>query len=374
MSWIRKLELVTVVVAACLLCNSVTQAKRPPAQAAYTIIPFMPPDANSVKSGVSDLNEVGHVVGFVTKPDGATCGLHLDLNTGDYTLLNGGTNSSAADVNNLNQIVGRDGDLAAFWSGPSTDPIPLLPLFGDVRSAAGAINDAGMVIGASYDAEGSFRSVIWRVTIGADEVPQVSDPWLLEPPGDGIEWEIYDVNELIDGTAQAVGSSYDDGELRAVIWTVSLNDDETLTIGTPVSLGTLGLDDPSWSLGTGINDFGDVCGRSDDYPCFSLGGDLLQPLAVPRDMYQGHPLAINNLGEIVGWVWFYGKRQLIVFGNYRAYLWRNGKAIDLNNEISGESGWDNLDWANCVNDAGVIGGFGRFDVQHRGFLLIPNNP
>ncbi len=48
--------------------------------------------------------------------------------------------------------------------------------------------------------------------------------------------------------------------------------------------------------------------------------------------------------------------------------------IDLGKQIASNSGWDKLEWATTINNAGVIGGWGRFDVQHRGFLLIPNEP
>jgi hypothetical protein len=55
-------------------------------------------------------------------------------------------------------------------------------------------------------------------------------------------------------------------------------------------------------------------------------------------------------------------------------LWKKGEMIDLETQIDPESGWDRLWGAYQINDAGIIAGRGRFDVESRGFLLIPNNP
>jgi hypothetical protein len=55
-------------------------------------------------------------------------------------------------------------------------------------------------------------------------------------------------------------------------------------------------------------------------------------------------------------------------------LWKNGEMIDLLTQIDRDSGWDRLWSATTINDAGIIGGRGRFDVDSRGFLLIPNSP
>ena len=58
-------------------------------------------------------------------------------------------------------------------------------------------------------------------------------------------------------------------------------------------------------------------------------------------------------------------------GNFHAYLWQDGDAVDLERRVD-LGGWDRLSGANVINDAGVIAGWGRFDVDSRAYILIPN--
>ena len=37
-----------------------------------------------------------------------------------------------------------------------------------------------------------------------------------------------------------------------------------------------------------------------------------------------------------------------------------------------DSGWERLSTAWRINNGGIIGGAGVFDVDHRGFIMIPN--
>lgn len=340
-------------------------------EASYSIIPFMPDGSDSVESVVSDLNERGQAVGWIREPDATTRGLHLDISSGKYTLLSGRKSTSAGGVNNLNQIAGSDRGLGAFWAAPTEDPVTLSPLPGHVQSSASRINDAGIVIGDSQD--DSFSPsvpVVWRVTVDHKGVPQVAGPWPLESLPGATNSRGVGLNEVSNGTAQVVGWSVDSME-RAALWTVSLNEDDgTLTTGPPASLGTLGMIHFSWSFGTDINDSGVVCGISDYLPFYTTADSPLQPLFAPLQIHRGHPESINEAGETVGWVDVYGENQAI-FIDLRACLWRNCEAIELKKEIDANSGWHDLNTANCINDDGIIGGTGIFDVERRGFLLIP---
>ena len=97
-----------------------------------------------------------------------------------------------------------------------------------------------------------------------------------------------------------------------------------------------------------------------------------QPLPVPRGTVSGRAHAINNLGEIVGWLDIVPKNYA---GFYPyAYLWKDGAMVNLEKQIDDDSGWDRLWYAYVINDGGVIAGVGRCDVDSRGFLLIPNSP
>ena len=76
------------------------------------------------------------------------------------------------------------------------------------------------------------------------------------------------------------------------------------------------------------------------------------------DLGPGEAKAINGLGQIVG------------LNGVSATLWKNGQAIDLNTQISSNSGW-NLKTATGVNDHGQIVGAGIRGGSLRAFLLTP---
>jgi hypothetical protein len=103
----RKTLTVVVAVTACLFCCTASEAKKPPkppggGPPAYTIIPFSPPGVASTASMVHDFNDLGCAVGGAVV-GGSTLPLHLDVETGDYTVMQG---TAAIGDNNLNQIVG----------------------------------------------------------------------------------------------------------------------------------------------------------------------------------------------------------------------------------------------------------------------------
>ena len=372
-----------IAVAIGLVCFSHAQAKKPPKppdddeSAAYTIVPFLPTELQSVSSQVTDLNETGQAVGFapLDNSPGGYRAVHLDMTAGEYTLLQDG--SHASGVNNRNQIVGAvllesGSRTAAFWSEPQAAPdlLPLLP--GDQEGFAFALNDDGVIVGDSGN-----RGVVWRVFVDENgDVSFVDGPLPLPPlDGDTGAWGL-DVNELVDGSFQVSGHSRgEEGPYEAVVWTIEVNAYGTLVQPlAPVSVGTLGLSDPSGSQASAINLVGDVCGASDGMPYVAPAAETAQPLPVPRNTHSGTAFDINNLGEIVGRLTLL-LRGGVVDAPY-AYLWKDGEMINLEKDrmIDGDGGWDRLWSANVINDAGIIAGIGRFDVESRGFLLIPNEP
>jgi len=138
-----------------------------------------------------------------------------------------------------------------------------------------------------------------------------------------------------------------------------------------MGLGTLGIYDPSSSHGSAINVFGDVCGFSDGMPYVAPAGQTAQPLPVTRNAYRGHAFDINDVGEIVG------RLEVEIKGwhyTLQAYVWKDGDVINLQTQIDRKSGWGTLWHAAHINNAGVIAGQGYFDVDSRGFLLIPTQP
>jgi hypothetical protein len=373
-----------------LFCSSGAPAKKPDkppgddSGAGYTILPFLTPDIplnfESVGSSVGDLNDVGHAVGaeyFEEElPEGSfqtvRWALHLDMATWTYTRLQ--DCHTPAGVNNNNQIVGRrSSGVPAFWQSPGHTPVDLPLLSGDTQGQALAINDEGIIVGSSRDDEWSGTGVLWRVLFDDNgDVSFVDGPLPLTPlEGDAGAWGS-DLNELIGGSFQVSGISRGEvGPPEAVVWTIGLNPDGTLAApGPPVSLGTLGLSDPSNSYGNAINVLGDACGSSDGMPYVAPAGQTAQPLQVTRTTYRGQARDINDVGEIVGYLTILLKGGSHITDD--AYLWKDGDVIDLETQIDRKSGWGTLWSANHINNAGVIAGQGNFDVQQRGFLLIPN--
>lgn len=384
-TWTTSGTLATTIAAVLLGCTFV-QAAPPPGKggggggggegsAAYTIVRFAPPDSSSTSSSVEDINEQGHAVGAAEVEGGGSEAVHLDLATGVYTSLQDGFR--AEGVNNLNQIVGNtkvaDFSLALFWSGPSAEPAVLLPLAGDVTSYALAVNDAGIVIGSSYDGVSMtpdgvalVRGVVWRVAVDADETVHVDGPVELPPQFAGAVTGAHDINEVVGGAAQIVG----DSGYQAVVWTIELDSDGAIVAPeAPVPVGTL--------EGRGINNFAEACGRMESdsvawgVPFVAFADQDAQPLPVPRGTVFGIANSINDTEEIVGSLRVLQKGSQTGYGKEYAYLWKDGNSIDLNKQIPAKSGWD-LKWAEVISNGGIIGGWGQFDVYSRGFLLIAN--
>ncbi len=341
--------------------------------APYTIIPFLPPDFETVSSGVSDLNEVGQAVGTaeIYNGLGGLRAVHLDVISGVYTELSDG--SVARGVNNLNQTVGyvelpaETLDLlvtvALFWSSPSADPVELSPLPGDVDSYAYAINDAGIVVGSSVGSSNE-QGVAWRVIVDAGGIVHVSDPVALPALADAAYWSAGDVGETVDGAAVALGGVTIDSIREAALWLLELDPvDGTIVVNeSPVGLGP-------YSSGFATNTYGDVCGQYYALPFVALAGQGIQPLPLPRNTQWGRAMDVNNAGQVVGILDIYSNIRNGP-GNFHAYLWTDGEMIDLEKQVD-LGGWDRLSGANVINDVGVIAGWGRFDMDSRGFLLIP---
>jgi hypothetical protein len=362
------------------LCAAPLSAAKPaPTTAAYTIIPFRPPDIASESSHPVEINETGQVVGFIELSGGGYLGIHFDLTSGVYTELVG--SNVASGINNHNEIVGsvwigENVERAAYWAGPSAEPVILPPISEEDQSVANAINDDGFIVGYSRH-PGAERGVVWRVTFDSEESPVVEGPRELPPlPGHSVTWGM-GINNPSAGPILVTGSSVGVGidSRMATVWTVGLTTEgELADPGPAYGLGTLQRLETSYSSADAINDFGDVCGDSDLRPFLSRAGQPMQPLVVPKDTQYSRATDINNVGEIVGMLDVYKTTGYVAGpGNYRAHLWRDGKTIDLNTQIPSRSGWGRLWAARTINDAGIIGGGGRYDVERRGFLLIPNS-
>jgi probable HAF family extracellular repeat protein len=376
-----------IAVAVGVVCDSTALATKPPKPVtpAYTIVPFVSPfpptGYSSAGSIVLDLNDCGQAVGCEDYRDANSQtvrqALHLDIATGIYTLLP--DDCFAGGVNNLNEIVGvrtlSDGrNIGMFLKSLDALPVDLLPLAasGHTQCEPLAINDAGVVVGYSRNDDGSSASgVVWIVKVEGDAV-SVHGPWALPPLAGDARGCAEDLNEVMDGSCQATGESFGatDESYEAVVWTVTVAG-TTATSGPAVSL----VENHARSVGSGINCFGDACGLvaagSKSMPFLTPAGQAANLLPVPRNTQYGHALDINNFGEVVGYL------VIVIKGGWGeghyAYLWKDGGMFDLNNLIGRDSGWAHLWGARLINDAGIIAGWGYYQIeQHRGFFLIPN--
>jgi probable HAF family extracellular repeat protein len=226
-------------------------------------------------------------------------------------------------------------------------------------SAARAVNDHGVVVGTRFEKQGvPERAVVWRAG-------QLIDLGTLGGHAGryGTDSIAYAVNNK--GTVVG-GAAVPEGGLHAFRWNG----------GELTDLGTLGGTTES-TYATGINDAGDVVGVSQNtaaqvHAALWRNGTV-QDLGTLGGTYSG-ATAINESGQVVG------GSQIATNANYdnRAFLWQNGRMVDLNTRVPGLPAGVTLYSASAVNDAGAIAGFacpydcdaGGFYDRHA-FLLVP---
>lgn len=359
------------------------QAKKPdnpggggPGGSAYEIIPFAPFGLTSTKSFVGDLNGMGTMaVGGAELPSGQWRAAHLDIASGVYTTFGEGVDDLSG-INNHNQMIGRAGGIAAFWDGLSATPVALPPLAGDAAARAIAINDAGIIIGESGTEEDIAQpdqgvGVVWRVTKDDQNLIIVDGPLAL--PTTVQSTLPHAINELSGGQAQIVGEQF--GLSEGALWTVEVGPTgQLLPLSPPQEIGTLNLESPSWSIAYGINDDRDVVGASDGRPFQLTAGATMEELSMPRKALHGAAVDVNNADEIVGRINLLPKRATpnLGWGFDHAAIWQDGEPTLLETLIDPQSGWETLTIADDITDNGVITGYGQYEVQFRGFLLIPS--
>jgi len=135
------------------------------------------------ESAAWDINNRGQVIGTVY----GYPGYYFLWENGIVTDLG----FDAYGINNAGQVVGGLAGHAALWEDGTIIDLGTL---GGHRSVAFAINDAGQVVGFSYDAYGNIRAFSWDSTHGMTDL------------GPGYAWAINDAS-------QVVGEIYPPGDL-----------------------------------------------------------------------------------------------------------------------------------------------------------------
>jgi len=137
-----------------------------------------------------------------------------------------------------------------------------------------------------------------------------------------------------------------------------------------LSSGALTLLGPANRTGvaTNVNDVGQVVGSLSTGPATNLTHAFLYSSGVMTDLgtlggATSDARGINQSGDVVG-------TAQNGAGQPRAFLWRNGRMIDLNSTLVNVSGWV-LESAAAISDGGQIVGYGTFQGKRRAFLLTP---
>lgn len=209
----------------------------------------------------------------------------------------------------------------------------LLGYVGGYRSYAVAINSYGQIAGWSTVGE-DWRVV--HVVKWEDGVIEDLDPGGIQSSG----------ASAINGSGAVAGVVVPDvGPLQGAVWFQGKRQDL-----------------PMFNVG-GINDAGQVVGANEG-PVLWDPVEGLQELGSLGHVPSGDALAINNLGQVVGW-------SYTDDGDLHGFIWQQGVMTDLNLLIPPDSGWS-IKTANAINDAGEIAGIGFKDgVQSsRACLLL----
>jgi probable HAF family extracellular repeat protein len=137
-----------------------------------------------------------------------------------------------------------------------------------------------------------------------------------------------------------------------------------LTGGTVTLLGA----SERTGLATGVNSALQVVGALSTGPGTNVMHAFLYSGGVTTDLgtlggATSEARGIDENGDVVG-------SAQNAAGQPRAFLWRNGRMIDLNSALVGAPGWV-LESAAGILDTGQIVGYGTFQGKRRAFLLTP---
>ena len=132
-------------------------------------------------------------------------------------------------------------------------------------------------------------------------------------------------------------------------------------------LGTLGGTDSS---AYGINASGQIVGYAgtDSFAAtthpFLYANGVMTDLGALGDNCHTRATGINASGQIVG----YFIKECHVMSATGAFLYSDGKMVDLNSLLPANSGWTQLA-ANAINDYSQMVGYGTIDGQTHAFLM-----
>ena len=310
-------------------------------------------DLSGRGSWAYDVNDTGQVVGGSPLGGGNNHAFRWQQSGGMQDLGTlGGPSSYAFEINSSGQAVGYaccapDTYLshAVLWGSGGIVDLGDLDLQWPAISAAYGINDAGQVVGGSYDASANFHAFLWQNgsmqdlgTLGGD----------------------YSSAEAINETGQVVGTArLADATPHAFLW----------QNGSMQDLGALTWDQ---SIAYDINDKGQVVGAlqtGQNSHAFVWANGQMRDLnnLIPSD--SGWVLqearAINHKGKIAGFGTFNGQTRAFLL-TPRAYHWTNPSGgawhLTTNWDPQGDPG---------AGDTVVFALSGQYSIDASTMLLSP---
>ncbi len=300
----------------------------------------------------------------------------------------GGANSVALDLNEWGQVVGEaetntpdpNGEdfcgfrtngftssgscLPFFWQFPRMTALPTL---GGHNGWANVINDRGEAVGTAENTTPDpncqppqvfqFKPVTWK------------NGHIHELPTFG--GDLDGVAEAVNDNGDVVGSSGDCGPFSVNLTYLLARHALLWQNGRVTDLGNLGGD--FGNIAFFVNNHGQVVGSSDlagdetGHAFLWTRGTGIQDLGtLPGDVFST-AIGMNDASEIVG-------VSLDASYNLRAFLWRNGRMIDLNSVVPANSPLS-LMLGVTINSDGVIVGLAqqKSTGEFHGFLATPRH-
>ena len=148
-------------------------------------VPFAVPDAG--RTAVSDINDLGHIVGdfsVLRGFDGPEKGFLYNGETFQSVEFPGSTRTSVSGINNLGQMVGTYGDspINHFGFLFDGDEFLALSLLGVESTSPAAINDLGVVVGSFHNSSFNGTTAVGFVLADREyqeiRFPNAVDTWV----------------------------------------------------------------------------------------------------------------------------------------------------------------------------------------------------
>jgi probable HAF family extracellular repeat protein len=306
-----------------------------------------------------DVNNSGQVVGTsnATASGSVSTYKHAFLYSGgvmrDLGTL-GGVISSAASVSGPGHVVGSSHtsigyEHAFLYSAGKMIDLGTLP--GHYDSFATGVNDSGHVVG--YSAQSSSNERAFLRTTGA----------------------LVNLGTLPNGNRSRATGLNNLGHVVGYSQTTNYSEHAFLySNGTMKDLGTIGANASGNSHARAINDAGQIAGWSTVGSNLSTVHAFLYSAGKVQDLgaLPGYPFSyangLNGSGHVVGFVAM--EEERFAGEKKRAFLYRNGRMLDLNETLQPGSAWVLLE-ATAINDNGAIAGVGKMNGETRAFLLTP---